>query len=252
MKQNLVVIVALWASIVLVGCDFLSGPPTGPVATSLIETVYVIDAEGTSCLSCPDGVIPAEVEEVLAAANPIFSRRWIQSGFDYRDEDFNRSMKSIDAASEYFDFDMGMMGGIFYQADGYRIHYESIPCWYWDCYKPRLCRIDDGGRQRWRRRVPHAYAPVRPFVVGDYILYIGGTAEGYMLVFVDVNTGKVVGHYLPEDDEFTDSVLLVDPAFYRDGYVYLRGHTKSVFATPGRPDTAVDTPSKIYVVKVNF
>jgi hypothetical protein len=229
----------------------LSEPPTGPAATSMIETVYVIDAEGSECLSCPDGVIPDDVRAIIAAANPEYSRRWIQSAFHLTDEELNRQMKSVHTSRLLSHLQMDDSRQIFFKGGGFRLHYASFRCRFWDCYKPRMWRIDDGGQRRWRRRVPHLNAPVRPFLVGNHILYIGGTAEGDMLVFVDVDTGKVVGHFLPEDDEFTDSSLLFDPAFFQDGYIYARGRSLNRHAESGRPENAVRTPSRIYVLKMN-
>jgi hypothetical protein len=116
-----------------------------------------------------------------------------------------------------------------------------------------MWRVDDDGRQRWRSRVPYARAPVQPFVVGDHILYVGGSVDGDMLVIVNVTSGEVMGHFLPDGEEggFYDSALLHDPAFYSDGYIYLRGHTVETWR-PGTFETESVTPAKIYVLKVRF
>jgi len=249
--RNIVGIAALMA--LGLGCDLVTQTPRGPVATSLIEQIYVIDAEATTCLSCPDGVIPDEVRDVLGAVDSAEAGGWIQSRFTMRWDSADIRMKDADPARIWSQFDMGELHGVVFQGDGYRIHYEEIPCRVWDCYKPRMWRIDDGDRQRWRRRVPFAHAPVVPFVVGRYILYVGGSVDGDILVFLDVNTGRVIGHFLPENEEHgrSDSGLLFDPPFYCDGHIYLRGYSNGLL-DPQTRKVVEEIPAKRYVLKVNF
>jgi len=253
MKRTPILLGAAVPWVLVAACDLVSAPPKGPEATSLVEQVYVIDAEGTTCLSCPDGEIPVEVREIIEAADSEMVGRWIQERFFSRDTRFDKYFKVGDPVKRGLDFGMGRFDGVFYQGDVYQIHYESISCWVWDCYKPRMWRIDEGGKQRWRRRVPFAHAPVYPFVVGDYVLYVGGSVDGYILVIIDLDTGEVVGHYLPDGEKegFHDSALLFAPPFYRDGFIFLKGHTV-VRWQPGKFETRSETPAKIYVLKVRF
>ncbi len=79
--------------------------------------------------------------------------------------------------------------------------FEKFDCWIWDCYKPRMWRIDDSGIRRWKRKVPFADAPVQPFIVGDYIVYVGGYTSVSELTILDVDTGKLVESFAPEGEK---------------------------------------------------
>ena len=222
-------------------------------ASSLIEEVYVLDAEGEHCLSCPDGVVPTEVTQVIGAADAETIGGWIQRRFSFRTEQFNSSFKSGDPIKHGLGMRMGEMGGVSFHGDGYTIHYESIPCWVWDCYKPRMWREDRPDSWVWRRKVPFAHAPIYPFVVGDYVLFVGQSSGTYDLVILDVNTGRVVEQFTPdgEPDGFVGSALLFAPGFYRDGYIYLKTWTKTTW-DPATRETIREEPAKIYVLKVRF
>ena len=94
---------------------------------------------------------------------------------------------------------------------------------------------------------------VYPFVIGDYLLFVGQSSGTYDLVILDVNTGRVVEQFTPdgEPDGFVGSALLFAPGFYRDGYIYLKTWTKTTW-DPATRETIREEPAKIYVLKVRF
>ncbi len=226
---------------------------SAPATTSLIEEVYVLDAEATTCLSCADGVVPGEVREAAVALDAAEYGQWLQQRFFTVYEDFNHNFKHCKPEEVGFFFDMGDSHGVRYEGDGFQVFYESIPCWYWDCYKPRMWRVDGSGTRLWRAKVPFAHAPVYPFVVGDYVLYVGSTTGVDELIIVDLATGRVVERFAPEGEKygFSQSALLLDPPWYADGYIRLKGTEISRLDIPAKR-TIVEEPAKTYVLKVRF
>jgi hypothetical protein len=219
---------------------------------SLIEMVWVLDPSGTKCLTCPDGVVPDEVRSVVEASDLVSFRTWIHDRFSYGHEDMATSRPS-DPSGDRFSFWMDLGGGVRFQERGFSVHYEQFRCWLWDCYKPRMWRIDGSGARVWKRKVPFAVAPVEPFVVGDFILYIGGYTKVEELVILDVDTGRVVETFAPAGEErgFWDSALMVFPPFYVDGYIYLKGTSHNQFNPVTRKPVS-ESPAKTYVLKVRF
>lgn len=220
---------------------------------SLIEHVYILDSTGTECVSCPAGEIPEQVQEIVAEAEMPSYVAWLKRSFDLNDDWWNSRFKRGDPEHIFMDFQMDTQGGVRFQTDGLRIRYEESECWFFDCYKPRMWRLDSNGTLRWKRKVPFADAPVEPFVVGDFILYVGRTSRGMELVILDAATGRVVETFAPEGEPygFYDSALMFAPSFYREGHVYLKGQTEGVLDLETK-GTVEEAPAKTYVLKVRF
>ncbi len=223
-----------------------------PCSESLIEEVYVLDSEETTCLSCPTGEIPGPVHAVLDRVTPELVGRWIQENFSTGKPGLD-FFKKGDPVGEGLRFRINQSGGAFFQFERSRIYYESIPCWFWDCYKPRMWRVDVSGRRIWTAKVPFAQAPVYPFVVGDYVLFVGSSTGVDELVIVDLATGTVVERFAPEGERygFQQSALLLDPAWYSNGYIRLRATETARIDIPAKR-VIVEEPAKTYVLKVRF
>jgi hypothetical protein len=243
MKEYLALIV------VLTGTAAVSGEQP----QSLIERVFVLDPTATRCENCPGGDVPKEIQQIVSAADIGAYGMWIKRSFDLNEVWWDARLNRGDATRIYNHFDMDTDGGVRFQGRGFRIEFEKFDCWIWDCYKPRMWRIDDSGIRRWKRKVPFARAPVEPFVVGDYVLYVGGFTSVEELVIVDVDTGRVVETFAPAGEErgFWDSALMLFPSFYRDGYIYLKGTSHNQLDPVTRRPIS-ETPAKTYVLKVRF
>jgi hypothetical protein len=178
--------------------------------------------------------------------------RWIQERFSAVSPILN-TFKEGDPVERGLRFRMDESGGTVFQFEGGKIHYEDIPHWFLDMYRPRLWLVDNDGRRRWKVKVPYADAPVYPFTVGRYLLYIGGTSEVDELIIADLDTGAVMQRFAPEGERygFNQSALLLDPAWYSDGYIRLRGTEISRPDIPARR-LVVAEPAKTYVLKVRF
>lgn len=231
----------------------LTAMVVGADSPSLIEEVFVLDPSGTECLSCPSGEVPEEVADVVAAADMDAYVAWLKTSFDLKDDWWDRRFKRGDPSQIFMSFDMGTDGGVRYQAAGMRVEYEESKCWLWDCYTSRMWRFGDSGRRLWKRKVPFADAPVEPFVVDDFILYVGRSSRGLGLVILDAATGRVVETFTPEGEPhgFHDAALMFAPSFYRNGYVYLKGYTEGVLDRETKR-AVEEVPAKTYVLKVLF
>jgi hypothetical protein len=243
----LVLATAVLASMLFGGC---ADPQSGGV--DLIDELYVLDAEQTRCISCPSGEIPDPIRALLDDVTADQIGHWIQQRFSTVSPVLN-SFKEGDPVQRGLSFSIDQSGGTFFEFEGGRIYYEDIPHWFWDLYKPRMWLVDNHGRRRWKSKVPYASAPVYPFVVGDKVLYIGGTSEVKELVIVDLKTGAVLDRFVPVGERygFQQSALLFDPAWYSNGYIRLRGTEVSLLDRAARR-SIVEQPAKTYVLKVSF
>lgn len=222
-------------------------------ASELVREIYVLDASGSECVSCPGSEVPVDVRGVVARADMRSFGIWLQASFRFNEDWFDGPFRRADPAEVGSSFQMGGPGGVVFDGEGGKVHYQKFSCLLWDCYKPRMWKTDDTGAVAWKRKVPFASAPVQPFLVGKYLLYIGFTSEVFELVIVDGRTGRIAESFAPPGEPygFADAALLHAPSFYDNGYIYLKGHTERRLDKVTK-QTIETIPAKTYVLKVSF
>ncbi len=179
-------------------------------SANMVEKAYVLDLSSGACDGCES---ESEARELLALASlrpEGEPAKWVAERLScpFPWNVIQTPLTCFTAREWSFD-----LGDELFQ-------YTIDPCRVWDCYKSYLA-LEAAGHTLWRRRVPFVNAPVVPFVVGRYLLYIGhrGRPET-VLVALDRRSGRTVGLYtLPS----VEPLCAMNPPgcypFFREGYV---------------------------------
>jgi len=194
---------------------------------SLVEKTFVFDSTGRHCLDCGEEDDSGALQAIISSRSELAIIRWISEHFEPINPDRRPAFRQDLARGEVFGLRLAMSNedGITFPVGDLDLSYRLVKCRIWDCYKGYLSLIDRSGNTLWRRRIMPFLVPVYPFVVGDYVLFVGGREDASFLVVIDRRTGATLEEYpLPKVAGGYGLDRPVDCfPFYKDGYVVVQG-----------------------------
>lgn len=247
---------------------------------SLIEKYYIFDYLTKECLNC-DGT--EDMEKLRAIINFRDSdeiKEWLFERFDSKNNIAHFELKRKDKTIEekynnpsfFISFSyLTSAGGFYYDWQNYRLKFIEKSCFlfpYVDGCIQRYLELYDFSRygRLWKRKIPFFYVPIYPFIIKDYIIYIGdGDYCSACIIIINKKNGKIIEEFGIEKEyyeehryykfSFSDGSNPYDKGFhcpyYKDGYIYVESSSNS-WIDEQTGELKLEKPHKIYLIKVKF
>jgi len=191
----------------------------------LVKRVVEVDYATGACIGCQDDEEARTVRRVAAFRGNPAIEAWVKESFrsDYRPEEVFPADLSGD--SVFGELSSLVVGGFIFKSGSVTVNYDQRrlgPSEFWTGW---MSVRRGPGRFRWSRRVLLMHLPVCPFVVGNYLMYLGANSPETRLIIRDIHTGSLLVDWVPANDPdgLGNPNTSYRLPFYLDGYIYVEG-----------------------------
>jgi hypothetical protein len=184
-----------------------------------VASVHVFAADGITCKDCDHAAPIEEMRQAIAAREGLEVVRWYGQHFEEVSEPGGGVLYLVKEGQSFEPGDYTLEAQVArlpvegaWELISNKLHYDEYQfrldigtllyrrkvLWYWP-HESRsyLTRHDVKGRKLWRRSVPILDVPVWPVVTQRFALYVTGDAEGKLLAFVELDSGRAGSFRLP-------------------------------------------------------